>query len=334
MRIAINGFGRVGRLTLRQLIGMRKIEVVAVNDLTDNNTLAHLFKYDSAQGVFPATVNATEDHIKIGRRSIQTFNERDPAKLPWKKLKVDLVLECTGIFRTKEQAALHLSAGAKKVVISAPAKGEGVKTIVLGVNQNDLTARDKIISNASCTTNCLAPLVQIIDQNWGIVCGSMTTTHAYTSGQNLLDAPHRDLRRARSAAINIVPTSTGAATAVALVYPPIAGKISAIAMRVPVVTGSVVELNVVLDKPASPEQVNAKFRSASKKHLKGILEFSEAPLVSSDIIGNPSSSIFDSNLTQVSGNMLKVISWYDNEVGYAARLADLAVLIGSLKPAR
>lgn len=331
MRIAINGFGRIGRLTLRQLIGKRKVDVVAINDLTDNETLAHLFKYDSAQGIYDGAVSATKDQIKFGRRTVQAFNERNPANLPWKKLKIDLVLECTGIFRTREQAGKHLSAGAKQVVISAPAKSEGIKTIVLGVNGDQLTRRDKIVSNASCTTNCLAPLVQLMDQNWGIVCGAMTTTHAYTSGQMLLDAPHKDLRRARSAAINIVPTSTGAATAVALVYPPIAGKISAISMRVPVVTGSVVELNVVLDRPATAEQINKKFKSASKSYLRGVLEYSDAPLVSSDIIGNPSSSIFDSSLTQVSGNMAKVISWYDNEAGYAARLADLALLMDRLK---
>lgn len=330
MKVAINGFGRIGRLSMRSLLKKKGVQIVAINDLTDNHTLAHLFKYDSAQGTYPGKVSATEDHILVGKNSIAALTQSDPARLPWKKLKVDVVLECTGIFRTREQAAQHLKAGARRVVISAPAKSGDVKTIVLGVNDEELTAKDKVISNASCTTNCLAPVVKIVDQNFGIAMGSMTTTHAYTAGQRIQDAPHRDLRRARAAGINIVPTSTGAATAVSKVYPPIGDKLSAIAVRVPVITGSMIELNAVIEKAVAVERINAKFRAASRGKMRGILEYSEDPLVSSDIIGSPYSSIFDSLLTEVKGNMIKVVSWYDNEAGYASRMADLTLMAGTL----
>lgn len=333
-RIAINGFGRIGRLTLRQLLGKRGIEIVAINDLTDNQTLAHLFKYDTAQGIFDGRVSATDEHIKIGSKKILALTERDPSKLPWKKLKVDVVLECTGIFRTKEKAGLHIDAGCKKVVISAPAKGEGVQTIVLGVNDETLDPKETVYSNASCTTNCLAPLMKVIVDNFGFVQGSMTTTHAYTSDQRIQDAPHSDLRRARAAATNIIPTSTGAAVAVGKVVPEVQGKLSAMALRVPVVTGSIVEVNCIIEKSVTAEQVNRKFKSASRGAMKGVLEFCEDPIVSSDIIGNPHSSIFDSMLTEVNGNMLKVVSWYDNEAGYSARLADLTARLASMKPTR
>lgn len=322
-RIAINGFGRIGRLTLRNLLKSKDVEVVAINDLTDNKTLAHLFKYDSAQGTHPAKVVATEKYIQIGNKKITALTQRDPSKLPWKKMKIDVVLECTGIFRTSDKAGLHLKAGAKRVVISAPAKDDGVQTIVLGVNDGELDASNKIFSNASCTTNCLAPLTKIINENWGFVQASMTTTHAYTSDQRIQDAPHRDLRRARAAAFNIVPTTTGAATAVSKVYPPVAGKMFAMALRVPVITGSLVELNVLVEKDVTIEEVNKKFEVASRRKLKGVLEYVDAPLVSSDIVGNPHSSIFDSQLTQVAGKMIKIVSWYDNEAGYSARLADM-----------
>ncbi|MGI9319593.1 MAG: type I glyceraldehyde-3-phosphate dehydrogenase [bacterium] len=328
MQVAINGFGRIGRLSLRYLLKNKDVQIVAINDLTDNDTLARLFKYDSAQGIFPGKVTATDNQLIIGNHKLAALSERDPAKLPWKKLKVDVVLECTGVFRTGKQASRHIKAGAKKVVISAPAKSDDIKTIVIGVNEQDLSTSDKIISNASCTTNCLAPVVKILDQNWGITMGAMTTTHAYTADQRLQDSPHRDPRRARAAAVNIVPTSTGAATAVAKVYPQIEDKISAIAIRVPVITGSMVELNVVVDKPATAEQVNAKFREASRGKMRGILQYSEDPLVSSDIIGNTYSSIFDSMLTGAKGNMIKVVSWYDNEAGYASRMADLTTMVG------
>lgn len=326
-KVAINGFGRIGRLTFRSLLGRKDVEVVAINDLTDNQTLAHLLKYDSAQGPFDGTVEATDDAIVVNGKSIHAYAMRNPEELPWSKLGVDLVIECTGIFRSKEKAGLHIKAGAKDVVISAPAKGADVQTIVLGVNDDELDPNVNVYSNASCTTNCLAPVVKIIQDNWGITIGSMTTTHAYTSDQNIQDAPHSDLRRARAAAFNIVPTSTGAASATGKVIPAIKGKLSAIAVRVPVITGSMVELNVVLDKPATVEAVNAKFKEASEGAMKGILEYSTDPLVSSDIVRNPHSSVFDSLMTEMNGNMLKVVSWYDNEAGYSARLADLAMRI-------
>lgn len=326
-KIAINGFGRIGRLTFRNLLGKPGVEVVAINDLTDNRTLAHLLKYDSAQGPFEGTVEATDDALIINGKSINAYAERNPADLPWEKLGVDLVLECTGIFRTKEKAGLHLKAGAKDVVISAPAKGGDVQTIVLGVNDETLDRRANVFSNASCTTNCLAPVAKIISDNWGLKVGAMTTTHAYTSDQAIQDSPHSDLRRARAAAYNIVPTSTGAASAVGKVVPEVAGKLFAIAVRVPVITGSMIELNVQVEKIPTVEEINAKFKEAAEGPMKGILEYSTDPLVSSDIVRNPHSSIFDSLMTAVKDNMIKVVSWYDNEAGYAARMADLAHLI-------
>lgn len=327
-KIAINGFGRIGRLTLRNLLKKDDIEIVAINDLTDNATLAHLFKYDSAQGPFDGTVTSTDDAIIINGKSIKAFAERDPAKLPWADLGVDLVLECTGIFRSKEKAGLHLDAGAKDVVISAPGKGDGIQTIVLGVNDEELDRRHNVFSNASCTTNCLAPVAKIICDNWGVEVGSMTTIHAYTGDQAIQDAPHSDLRRARAAAFNMVPTSTGAAKAVGKVVPEINDKLFAIAVRVPTITGSMIELNVLLEKETTIEEVNAKFKAAAESGpMKGILQYTEDPIVSSDIVRNPYSSIFDAGLTDVKGKMLKVVSWYDNEAGYSARLAELAHLI-------
>jgi len=330
VKIAINGFGRIGRLTARQLLTRDDVELVAINDLADNRTLAHLFKYDSSQGVFDGEVSATSDKINFAGTAVLALTEREPAKLPWKDLGVDIVLDCTGIFRTREQADDHLQAGASRVIISAPAKGDDVKTIVLGVNDDQLGADDRVISNASCTTNCLAPLVKLIDENYGLRFGSMTTIHAYTAGQTLQDSPHADLRRARAAAVNMIPTSTGAADAVAKVYPGIAGKLSAMAMRVPVITGSVVELNVVVDRVPEAEAINLVFKAAAEGEMAGILGYTSDPIVSSDIIGSPFSSIFDSLLTSVTGEMIKVVSWYDNEAGYAARLADIAVLASRL----
>ncbi|MCR9100431.1 MAG: type I glyceraldehyde-3-phosphate dehydrogenase [bacterium] len=326
-KVAINGFGRIGRLTFRNLLQKEGIEVVAINDLTDNQTLAHLLKYDSAQGPFEGTVEANDDGFIVNGKNIHSYAIRNPEELPWAELGVDLVLECTGIFRSKEKAGLHLKAGAKDVVISAPAKGGDVQTIVLGVNDDELDRRANVFSNASCTTNCLAPVAKIIHENWGIQVGSMTTTHAYTADQNIQDAPHSDLRRARAAAFNIVPTSTGAASATGKVIPELKGKLSAIALRVPVITGSMVELNVMLDKEVTAEEVNAKFKEMAEGKLKGILEYSTDPLVSSDIVRNPHSSIFDSQMTDVNGKLLKVVSWYDNEAGYSARLADLTDMI-------
>ncbi|MFK7982125.1 MAG: type I glyceraldehyde-3-phosphate dehydrogenase [Saprospiraceae bacterium] len=327
-KVAINGFGRIGRLAFRNLLKKDGIEVVGINDLTDNATLAHLLKYDSAQGPFDGTVEATDDALIVNGKKIAAFAQRNPADLPWGDLGVDVVLECTGIFRTKDKAGLHLQAGAKDVIMSAPAKSEGVQTIVLGVNDADLDRRKNVFSNASCTTNCLAPVAKILNDNWGLKVGSMTTTHAYTSDQRMQDAPHSDLRRARAAAFNIVPTSTGAAVAVGKVVPEVAGKLSAIAVRVPVITGSMIELNVVVEKATTPEEINAKFKELAEGELKGILQYTEDPIVSSDIVRNPHSSIFDSLMTTVlDGNFVKVVSWYDNEAGYSARIADLAAKI-------
>jgi len=326
-KIAINGFGRIGRLTFRNLLNKEDVEVVAINDLTDNATLAHLLKFDSAQGPFNGTVDHTEDSLIVNGTAINAYSDRNPENLPWESLGIDLVLECTGIFRTKEKAGLHLKAGARDVLISAPAKGDGVQTIVLGVNDEELDRRHNVFSNASCTTNCLAPVAKILNDNWGIINGAMTTTHAYTADQRIQDAPHRDLRRARAAAFNIVPTSTGAAKAVGKVVPEVDGKLFAIAVRVPVISGSMIEVNVNLEKAATVEEINAKFKEMAEGPMKGVLEYSTDPLVSSDILRNPHSSIFDSLMTAVNDNMVKVVSWYDNEAGYSARLADLAHLI-------
>ena len=327
-RIAINGFGRIGRLTLRKLLELKDIEVVAVNDLTDNEQLAHLFKFDSSQGIFPGPVSADASSIIIHGKSIKGLSEPDPAKLPWKDLGVDLVLECTGRFVDKASAQKHIAAGAKKVVLSAPAKGKDVQTIVIGVNHDKIDPKETVYSNASCTTNCFAPLVKIIDENWGIIKGTMCTIHAYTADQNLQDAPHKgDWRRARAAAVNIVPTSTGAAKAVDEVYPGVGSKFFATAMRVPVVSGSLVECNCIVKKATDKASINAAFKQAADTYLKGILEYSENELVSTDIIGNPHSSIFDSKLTDAMGDFVKVISWYDNEAGYSARLAQLCGMI-------
>ena len=323
-RIAINGFGRIGRLTFRNLLENKKVEVVAINDLTDNATLAHLLKYDTAHGKFDGKVTSDETHLTVGRKKILATAIRNPENLPWKKLKVDLVIECTGIFTTSDSASKHIKAGAKKVLISAPAKSDGIQSIVLGVNDDKIKAKSKIFSNASCTTNCLAPLLKVVQENWGLVKGSMTTIHAYTGDQKLQDAPHRDLRRSRAAAYNIVPTTTGAAKAVNHVLDGVEGKLIAMAVRVPVLTGSFVELNIELEKEVTREKINSTFKKYSRGALKGILEYNEDPIVSSDIIRNQHSSIFDSLLTDVNGKFVKIVSWYDNEAGYSARLAELA----------
>lgn len=324
-RIAINGLGRIGRLTLRNLLQDKEVEVVAVNDLTSSSTVAHLFKYDTAHGIFPESVSATEKELVIGDQKIAYSSIKNPEELPWEALQVDIVLECTGVFRTKEKASMHLTAGAKKVIISAPAKGEPVPFVVLGVNDEILTPEVDLISNASCTTNCLAPVVQLINDTWGVSHGFVTTTHAYTADQRLQDAPHADLRRARAAAQNIIPTSTGAGVALGVVIPELKGKLHASAMRVPVITGSLIELTCVVNKTTTIAAINHAFKTASENQYKGILQYNEDPIVSSDIIGNKYSSIFDAPLTNVHGNMIKVTSWYDNESGYAARMADLAI---------
>ncbi|MBX2844838.1 MAG: type I glyceraldehyde-3-phosphate dehydrogenase [Saprospiraceae bacterium] len=330
MRVAINGFGRIGRLATRRFLEKSGIEVVAINDLTDNKTLAHLFKYDTAQGAYPGEVKADDAFLYINGTKINAYTERDPSNLPWAELGVDVVLESTGVFRNREGAGKHIEAGARKVVISAPAKGD-IKTIVLGVNDDQLTASDEILSNASCTTNCLAPMVKVLDDTFGIESGLMTTVHAYTADQRIQDAPHSDLRRARAAAQNIVPTTTGAAIAVTKVLPHLKGKLDGMAMRVPTITGSITDFTVVLKKDTTVEAVNAAFKAASEGALKGILQYNEDPIVSSDIIGNEYSNIFDAPLTMVmDGNTVKVVGWYDNEMGYSSRLADLMEKIGKL----
>lgn len=327
MKVAINGFGRIGRHAFKFLLQKPGVEVIAINDLTDNATLAHLLKYDSVHGRFPGTVSHDDKHLIINGTPIRIYAERDPKALPWGDLGVDVVLESTGFFTSDEKAAMHIQAGAKKVVISAPATGN-LKTIVLGVNDDILDGSETVLSNASCTTNCLAPMVKILDENFGIQEGFMTTIHAYTSDQNLQDAPHKDLRRARAAAYSIVPTSTGAAKAVGLVMPHLAGKLNGNAMRVPIPDGSVTDFTVNLKKPATVAEINAAMKAASEGSLKGIMEYTEDEIVSIDIVGNAHSCIFDSKLTQVIGKTAKVVGWYDNETGYSARVADLIAKIG------
>lgn len=326
IKIAINGFGRIGRLTFRNLVQNHNVEVVAINDLTDNATLAHLLKYDSVHGKFDGTVSADADSIIVNGNKILGLAEKEPANLPWGKLGVDVVLECTGRFTDSSKAQLHIDAGAKKVIISAPATGD-VETIVLGVNDSQIHKDKKIYSNASCTTNCLAPMVKVLDEAFGVESGFMQTVHAYTADQNLQDAPHKDLRRARAAAYSIVPTSTGAAKAVGLVLPHLKGKLNGSSLRVPVPDGSITDFTVVLKKEASAEEVNAAFKKAAEGSLKGILQYETDPIVSIDIVGNKHSCIFDSGLTIVLGSTVKVLGWYDNEAGYSARLADLATKI-------
>jgi glyceraldehyde 3-phosphate dehydrogenase len=330
IKVAINGFGRIGRITFRNLLKNKQIEVVALNDLTDNKTLAHLLKYDSVHGRFDGTVEADEEYLYVNGKKIRVYEEKDPANLPWKKHKVDVVIESTGRFTDSESAKKHITAGASKVIISAPGTGD-VKTIVLGVNDKDIDVNGTVFSNASCTTNCLAPMVKILDETFGLESGFMQTIHAYTSDQNLQDAPHRDLRRARAAAYSIIPTSTGAAKAVALVMPHLKGKLNGGSMRVPVPDGSVTDFTAVLKRPVTIEEVNAAFKAAADGPLKGILEYQTDPIVSIDIIGNQHSCIFDAALTLTIGNTVKVIGWYDNEAGYSARLADLAARVGSME---
>lgn len=328
-RIAINGFGRIGRLTFRQLIQREEVEIVAINDLTSPDTLAHLLKYDSAHGRFPGSVKVEGDQLVVNGKGIRITAMKDPAELPWKEIQVDVVLECTGIFRDQAGMSKHLEAGARKVLLSAPAK-KGIPTYVLGVNDGDLTADEHLISNASCTTNCLAPMAKVLHENFGIVKGFMTTVHAYTSDQRLQDAPHSDLRRARAAAMSIIPTSTGAATAVGLVLPELQGKLDGIAMRVPTVTGSVTDLTVELAKEVTAEEINAAMKKAAENELKGILEYCEDPIVSADIVGSSYSNVFDAALTSANGKLAKVVGWYDNEAGYSARLADMCIRLAGL----
>lgn len=326
VKVAINGFGRIGRLVYRQTLKEDDIDIVAVNDLTDPAALAHLLKYDSVHGRFPGDVKVDGDIIQAGRDSFRVFSQPDPSKLPWKELGVEIVIESTGFFRTREKAMLHIESGAKKVVLSAPAKGKpgADLTVVYGVNHKLYDPlKDEVISTASCTTNCLAPVAKVLNDTFGIVNGIMTTIHAYTNDQKILDLPHSDLRRARAAAVNIIPTTTGAAAAVALVIPELSGKLDGIAVRVPVKDGSLVDLVCELRSDATVDLVNSAMLEASEGSLKGVLQYSDEPIVSSDVIGNPYSSIFDSLVTKTMGSrMVKILSWYDNEFGYAARMVD------------
>ena len=329
IKVGINGFGRIGRLVFRSILqrqaeaGRQDFDVVGVNDLTDAETLAHLFKYDSVHGIYPGEVAAQGDELAIGGDRFKVFSERDPENLPWGELGCDVVVESTGVFRTREKAGLHLRAGAGKVVISAPASGEVDATVVLGVNDDTLTGDERVVSNASCTTNCLAPMVKVLDDAFGVEKGFMTTIHAYTADQNLQDAPHKDLRRARAAALSMIPTTTGAAKAVGLVLPELAGRLDGFAVRVPTPDGSLTDLTAILKTEATVDQVNAAFEKAASGELRGILEYSTAPLVSIDIVGNPHSSVFDAPSTMADGTLVKVVGWYDNEWGYACRTVDL-----------
>jgi len=325
MRIAINGFGRIGRTTLRALQNKENVQVVAINDLTQVSTLAHLLKYDTAHGRFPGEITIGEGTITVNGKQIKMLSERDPAKLPWKALGVDVVIESTGRFTDKDAALQHVEAGARKVLITAPASG-GVKTIVHGVN-TDVLGDDLVYSTASCTTGCIAPILQILDQEFGVESGYMVTVHAFTADQNLQDAPHKDLRRARAASYSIIPTTTGAAKAIGDVLPGLKGKLDGYSYRVPVIDASIVDLSINLAKEVTADQLNTIFRNYAETSLKGILEYTREQLVSSDILGNTHSSIIDGGLTKVIGKMVKVVSWYDNEVGISNRIAELVSLL-------
>lgn len=331
MKIAINGFGRIGRITLRTLLNKSGIEVMAINDLSDTKTLAHLFKYDSVHGAFNGTVEASDTHLIINGKSVRVFAEKEPSALPWRELEIDLVIESTGKFTTLEKASLHLKAGAKQVLISAPSPDKDVATVVLGVNDHLVDLFSPVLSNASCTTNNVAPMVKVLDDNWGIIDGYITTVHSMTGDQNLHDSPHKDLRRARAASASIIPTTTGAAKAITTIFPHLEGKLGGAGIRVPVLNGSLTDFTCTLKQHPSTEAINQAFKTASENYLKGILEYTSDPIVSVDVIDNTHSCIFDSQLTSVVGELVKVVGWYDNESGYSNRLADLVVKIAALR---
>lgn len=331
MRIAINGFGRIGRICLRSLLVKTGIQVVAINDVTDPATLAHLFKYDSVHGKFKGIVSAEGRDLLVNGERIPVYAERDPANLPWKEMNIDLVIESTGKFITRDLAALHLKAGAKQVIISAPSSDREVPTVVLGVNDHLIDLSAPVLSNASCTTNNVAPMVKILDDNWGIVDGYITTVHSMTGDQNLHDAPHKDLRRARAASASIIPTSTGAAKAITTIFPQLDGKLGGAGIRVPVLNGSLTDFTCILKRQPEIDAINAAFKTASGGFLKGILEYTSDPIVSVDILGNTHSCVFDSKLTSIVGGLVKVVGWYDNEMGYSSRLADLVERISKLR---
>ncbi|WP_096357707.1 type I glyceraldehyde-3-phosphate dehydrogenase [Mucilaginibacter gotjawali] len=330
MRIAINGFGRIGRIFLRNIIHTKDINVVAINDLADTKTLAHLFKYDSVHHGFNGTITFDDDYLFVNGHAIEVFSEKDPADLPWKELDINLVIESTGKFTSILGASRHLQAGAKQVIISAPGSEKNTQTVVLGVNDDTADLHSPIISNASCTTNNVAPMVKILDDNWGIVNGYITTVHSMTGDQNLHDAPHKDLRRARAASASIIPTTTGAAKAITTIFPHLEGKLGGAGIRVPVLNGSLTDFTCILKKPATVEEINAAFKQAAEGAMKRILEYTEDPIVSTDILGNTHSCIFDAQLTSIVGGLVKVVGWYDNEMGYSSRLADLVKRIASL----
>ena len=331
MKIAINGFGRIGRITLRTLLNKSGIEVMAINDLSDTKTLAHLFKYDSVHGAFNGTIEASDTHLIINGKSVRVFAEKEPSALPWRELEIDLVIESTGKFTTLEKASLHLKAGAKQVLISAPSPDKDVATVVLGVNDHLVDLFSPVLSNASCTTNNVAPMVKVLDDNWGIIDGYITTVHSMTGDQNLHDSPHKDLRRARAASASIIPTTTGAAKAITTIFPHLEGKLGGAGIRVPVLNGSLTDFTCTLKQHPSTEAINQAFKTASENYLKGILEYTSDPIVSVDVIDNTHSCIFDSQLTSVVGELVKVVGWYDNESGYSNRLADLVVKIAALR---
>ena len=323
IKVAINGFGRIGRVFTRSVLDNEQIEIVAINDLVDTKMLSHLLKYDTVHRKLDFDVNFSESSISINNKTIRVFNKRNPEELPWDKLDIDIVVESTGFFRSKENASKHLKAGAKKVVISAPSTDSDVKTIVMGINDGILQSSDTIVSNASCTTNCAAPMVKLVNDICGVNEGFLTTTHAYTGDQNIHDAPHKDLRRSRAAAQNIIPTTTGAANAIGKIFPDLEGKIEGIGIRVPVIDGSMTDLICRVENPISVDELRNAFKTIANDKLKGVLSYTEDPIVSVDIIGNPNSCIIDGLLTTVIGNLVRVVGWYDNEVGYSNRLVDL-----------
>ncbi len=331
MRIAINGFGRIGRVFLRNVLNRKSIKVVAINDLADTRTLSHLFKYDSVHRGFNGDVNFDADNIYINGEAIRVLSERDPSALPWQALDIDLVIESTGKFTSRADAELHLEAGAKQVIISAPAADKSIPTVVLGVNDDRADLRSPILSNASCTTNNVAPMVKILDDNWGIIDGYITTVHSMTGDQNLHDAPHKDMRRARAASASIIPTTTGAAKAITAIFPHLEGRLGGAGIRVPVLNGSLTDFTCLLKKQPTVSEINEAFKKAAGEEMKNILEYTCDPIVSADIIDNTHSCIFDSQLTSIVGGLVKVVGWYDNETGYSCRLADLAEKINALK---
>jgi len=330
MRVAINGFGRIGRIFLRNVLSKPDIQVVAINDLTDTHTLAHLFKYDSVHRGFNGTVTADDEYLYVNNQKIKILSEREPSNLPWKEMDIDLVIESTGKFINRQGAEQHLTAGAKQVIISAPSGTKDVPTVVLGVNDDKVDLRSPVLSNASCTTNNVAVMVKILDENWGIIDGYITTVHSMTGDQSLHDAPHKDLRRARAASASIIPTTTGAAKAVTAIFPHLDGRLGGAGIRVPVLNGSLTDFTCSLKKLPTVEEINTAFKQAALGPMENILEYTEDPIVSTDILGNPHSCIFDAQLTSVVGGLVKVVGWYDNEMGYSSRLVDLAQRISEL----